>query len=73
VEVHLAAPFEAHIHRPPAKAAANLSQLQRGRLVAGDELAALVRQPLDAEWVAIEDDDELELPLLLLRRRWLRL
>jgi hypothetical protein len=34
-------------------------------LVAGDELGELVRQPLDAEWVILEDDDELEHHLVL--------
>jgi hypothetical protein len=43
---------------------ASLQQLQSGRLVAGDELVELVQQPLDAKWIAIEDDDELKLPLL---------
>ncbi|KAK1697166.1 hypothetical protein QYE76_013863 [Lolium multiflorum] len=48
--------------------------MQRGRLVTGDKVGELVRHPLDAEWVALQDDDELEqhLPLLLLlqpRRR----
>jgi hypothetical protein len=36
-----------------------------------DKVGELVRQPLDAEWVALEDDNELEqhLPLLLLQVR----
>lgn len=65
VEVHIAALVEEHVHRPTTKAAASLPQRQRGWLVVGDELGELVRQPLDAEWVAIEDDNELELPLPL--------
>lgn len=47
VEVHLTTPIEEHIHRPPAGVAASLPQMQRGRLVAGDELGELVRHPLD--------------------------
>jgi hypothetical protein len=69
VELHLTAPVEEHIHLPSAKAVVSLPQLQRGRLVTGDEVAELVRQLVDAKWATIEDDDELELPLLLGRRR----
>jgi hypothetical protein len=45
--------------------------MHRGRLVARDEVGELVWQPLDAEWVALEDDDKLEhhFPLLLLQVR----
>jgi hypothetical protein len=49
VEVHLAAPVEEHVHRPPAKAAASLPQLQRAWLITGNELGEFVRQPLDAK------------------------
>jgi hypothetical protein len=43
--------------------------MQRARaLVVGDEVGEVVWQPLDAVWVAFEDDDELEQhgPLLVL-------
>jgi hypothetical protein len=39
--------------------------MQRGWLIASDEVGEHVRQPLDAEWVALEDG-ELEHHFLLL-------
>jgi hypothetical protein len=46
--------------------------MQRARaLVVIDEVGEVVRQPLDAVWVALEDDDELEQhgPFLVLHVR----
>jgi hypothetical protein len=65
VEVHLAARVANHVHNPLAAAAGSLPQMQRGRLIAGDEVSELVWQPLDADWVSLEEDDELEQHLSL--------
>jgi hypothetical protein len=41
--------------------------MQLGRLDAIDELSELVREPLDAEWVVVDAEEELKAALLLRR------
>lgn len=65
VQVRLALLVEQDLDRPPAKAASGLPQLQFGRLNAVDELGKLFLQPLYAEGVLVDAEDELKAPRLL--------
>ena len=61
VELHLAAPVVYHVDDPPVEAGRSLPQMQRARsIVAGDIDGEGVRKSLDAAWVALEYEDELE-------------
>ena len=65
VQVHRALPIEQDIDRPDARAAASLPQEQLRRRSAVDELGELVQEALDAEWVVVDAEEELEAPRVL--------
>jgi hypothetical protein len=64
VDVHIPFLAEQELHRPPAKAPAYFPQGHLGWLPADEKVGELVRKLLLAERVVVDEDDELQVPVV---------